>query len=64
MVWPSSALISSPSIRIDIFFGGKVLLLSAHGPLDHIDGRDVATQAAAGFIERLFVAQAGYDFIL
>src|SRR5271169_4781404 len=55
MVWPSSALINSPSIRIDNFFCGKVSLLSAHVCLAHsgladVDGSHVATQATAGFI--------------
>src|SRR5438445_1350852 len=66
MVWPSSALISSPSIRIDSFFCGKVLLLSARiSPcLAHVDGGHVAAQATAGFIQSFFMAQALHDFVL
>src|ERR1700687_3852239 len=68
MVWPSSALISSPSIRIDNLFCGKVELLSARVAyvtrLAHVDGGYVTPQATAGLIQSLFLTQAGYHFIL
>src|SRR3954453_19283178 len=59
---PSRALISSPSIRIDIFFCGKILLPSAQ--LAHIGGFDVASQAAAGCVQCLFVIESGHHLIL
>jgi len=54
MVWPSKALINSPSIRTESFFCGKAVLLY----LAHFGDFDVATQASARFIQRLFMAQA------
>src|ERR1700693_1172091 len=68
MVWPSSALISSPSIRIDNFFCGKVELLSARVAyvtrLAHVHGGHVTPQTTAGLIQSLFLTQAGYHFVL
>jgi len=45
---------NSPSIRTESFFCGKAVLLY----LAHFGDFDVATQASARFIQRLFMAQA------
>src|SRR5579872_842459 len=63
MVWPSRAVISSPSIRIDNFFCDKVPPFRARS-LAYVDCLDVAAQTATGFVEGFLMIQAGYDFIL
>src|SRR3974390_1169519 len=57
MVWPSSALISWPSMRIESFLFGTGRSFSAHVGRFHI-----AAEAAAGLIMSLFAGQAGDDF--
>ncbi len=46
MVWPSSALISSPSMRMDSFFCGKAALLS----LRYIRNFQIAAKATASLV--------------